>query len=59
MRDESNGASELDRTRLRARMARTNLEASIERAGRGTWTTAEEINQLNALLAFAPALCMR
>ena len=51
MRDESNGASELDRTRLRARMARTNLEASIERLAAEPGTTAEEINQLNALLA--------
>src|SRR6267154_2553026 len=51
LRDESNGASELDRTRLRARMARTNLEASIERLAAEPGTTAEEVNQLNALLA--------
>src|SRR5260221_13923651 len=50
MRHESNGASELDRTRLRGRMARTNLEASIERLAAERGTTAEEINQLNALL---------
>jgi uncharacterized membrane protein YccC len=50
-RNKADGAGELDRVRLRARMARTNLEASIERLGAEPGTTAEEINQLNALLA--------
>jgi uncharacterized membrane protein YccC len=49
--NKADGAGELDRVRLRARMARTNLEASIERLGAEPGTTAEEINQLNALLA--------
>ncbi len=40
-----------DRVRLRARMARTNLEASIDRLGAEPGTTAEQMNQLNALLA--------
>ena len=44
-------ADELDRVRLDARMARTNLEASIERLGAEPGTTPEQVNQLNALLA--------
>jgi uncharacterized membrane protein YccC len=42
---------ELDRVRLNARLARTNLEASIDRLGAEPGTTAEQIRQLNALLA--------
>jgi uncharacterized membrane protein YccC len=50
-RNEADGAGELDRVRLGARMARTNLEASIERLGAEPGATAEQINQLDALLA--------
>ena len=50
-RNETESAGELDRVRLGARMARTNLEASIERLGAEPGTTTEQINQLNALLA--------
>jgi len=42
---------ELDRVRLNARLARTNLEASIDRLGAEPGTTAEQMSQLNALLA--------
>ncbi len=42
---------ELDRVRLGARMARTNLEASFDRMGAEPGTTAAQINQVNALLA--------
>jgi uncharacterized membrane protein YccC len=51
VRNETSSASELDRVRRRARMARTNLEASIDRLGAEPGTTAEQMNQLNALLA--------
>jgi len=44
-------AGELDRVRLGARMARTNLEASVDRMGAEPGTTAVQINQVNALLA--------
>lgn len=50
-RNEADSADELDRVRLGARMARTNLEASIERLGVEPGTTPDEINQLKALLA--------
>jgi uncharacterized membrane protein YccC len=50
-RNEADGAGKLERARLGARMARTNLEASIERLGAEPGTTAEQVNQLNALLA--------
>ncbi len=50
-RKEPDNADELDRARLNARVARTNLEASIDRLGAEPGTTAEQINQLNALLA--------
>ena len=50
-RNETDSVSELDRARLGARMARTNLEASIDRLGAEPGTTAEQMNQLNALLA--------
>jgi uncharacterized membrane protein YccC len=50
-RNETSGTRELDRVRLEARLARTNLEASIERLRAEPGTTAEQVNQLNALLA--------
>jgi uncharacterized membrane protein YccC len=50
-RSETGNSRELDRVRLWARLARTNLEASIERLGAEPGTTAEQVNQLNALLA--------
>src|SRR6202171_6070609 len=51
MRNETSSARELDRARLRARVARTNVEASIDRLRAEPGTTAEKMNQLNALLA--------
>src|SRR5437016_1039763 len=51
VQNETSTARELDRVRLGARMARTNLEASIDRMGAEPGTTAEQISQLNALLA--------
>jgi uncharacterized membrane protein YccC len=50
-RSKTGNSRELDRVRLWARLARTNLEASIERLGAEPGTTAEQVNQLNALLA--------
>jgi uncharacterized membrane protein YccC len=49
--NETDSEGELDRARLDARMARTNLEASIERLSAEPGTTAEQMNQLNGLLA--------
>ena len=51
VRNETGSAREFDRVRLRARMARTNLEASLDRLGTEPGTTAEQMRQLNALLA--------
>jgi len=51
VRNETRRAGELDRVRLGARMARTNLEASVDRMGAEPGTTAAQINQVNALLA--------
>jgi len=51
VRNETRSAGELDRVRLGARMARTNLEASVDRMGAEPGTTAAQINQVNALLA--------
>src|SRR6266851_9882688 len=51
VRKETNGAREQDRARLGARMARTNLEASIDRLGAEPGTPAAQMNQLNVLLA--------
>ena len=48
---EAGSAGELDRARLNARLARTNLEASIDRLAAEPGTTAEQLGQLNALLA--------
>ena len=49
--NETSSARELDRVRLGTRVARTNLEASIDRMSAEPGTTAEQMNQLNALLA--------
>jgi uncharacterized membrane protein YccC len=51
VRNETGSARELDRARHRARVARTNLEASIDRLSAEPGTTAEQMNQLNGLLA--------
>lgn len=51
VRNEGGSTGELDRVRLNARMARTNLEASIDRLGAEPGTTAEQMSRLNALLA--------
>ena len=51
VRNEASSARDLDRVRLRARLARTNLEASIDRLGAEPGTTAEQMHHLNALLA--------
>jgi len=50
-RRETVSEAELDGVRLNARLARTNLEASIDRLGAEPGTTAERMSQLNALLA--------
>jgi uncharacterized membrane protein YccC len=50
-RGEAIKERELDRVRMNARLARTNLEASIDRLGAEPGTTAEQMSQLNALLA--------
>ena len=50
-RGEAIKGGELDRVRMNARLARTNLEASIDRLGAEPGTTAEQMSQLNALLA--------
>src|SRR6266404_1357143 len=49
--NETSSARELDRVRLATRVARTNLEASIDRLTAEPGTTAEQMNQFNALLA--------
>jgi uncharacterized membrane protein YccC len=49
--NETSSARELDRVRLGTRVARTNLEASIDRLTAEPGTTAEQMNQFNALLA--------
>jgi len=50
-RNETDSEGKLESVRLDARLARTNLEASIERLRAEPGTSAEEITQLNALLA--------
>jgi uncharacterized membrane protein YccC len=50
-RNEPADATELLRVRLEARLARTNVEASIERLRSEPGTSAEQVTQLNALLA--------
>src|SRR5229473_5524756 len=50
-RGETNRESELDRVRMNARLARTNLEASIDRLTAEPGTRAEQMRQLNALMA--------
>jgi uncharacterized membrane protein YccC len=51
MQNTAADARVLDRVRLRARLARSNLEASIDRLRAEPGTTAEQMNKLNALLA--------
>jgi uncharacterized membrane protein YccC len=51
LRNENSNADDLDRLRLAARRARSNLEASMDRLSAEPGTTAEQMNQLNALLA--------
>lgn len=45
------GTKEIDRARRAARLARSNLEGSIDRLGSEPGTTARQISQLNAILA--------
>jgi uncharacterized membrane protein YccC len=49
-------AAELDRTRLSGRLARTNLEAAVDRAIAEPGTTSETVNSLSAVLASAHRL---
>jgi uncharacterized membrane protein YccC len=49
-RGETIKEGELDRVRMNARLARTNLEASIDRLGAEPGTTPDAMSQLNALL---------
>jgi hypothetical protein len=44
-------ASELDRTRVAGRLARSNLEASIDRSSAEPGTSVESLNLLDAMLA--------
>lgn len=50
LRQEICEPRELDRTRMTARVTRSNLEASLERLASEPRTTAKQINRLNALL---------
>jgi uncharacterized membrane protein YccC len=51
LRNENIHARTLDDGRMKARLARSNLEASIDRLSAEPGTTAEQMNRLNALLA--------
>jgi uncharacterized membrane protein YccC len=51
LRNETIDARQLDGTRMRARLARSNVEASIDRLSTEPGTTVERMNRLNALLA--------
>jgi uncharacterized membrane protein YccC len=51
LRNKTGSAGDLDRERLKARMARTNLETSIGRMRGEPGTTPEQLSQLSALLA--------
>jgi len=51
LRSGNANADDLNRVRLAARRARSNLEASMDRLSAEPGTTAEQMNQLNALLA--------
>ncbi len=51
MRGETGSEAELDRVRMNTRLARTNLEASIDRLTAEPGTRAEQMRQLNALMA--------
>jgi uncharacterized membrane protein YccC len=48
---ESPDPRELDRARLAARTARSNLEASVDRLGAEPGTSPEQMSRLNAMLA--------
>jgi uncharacterized membrane protein YccC len=49
--NKTSGAREPDRVRLGTRVARTNLEASVDRLSAEPGATAEQMSDLNALLA--------
>ena len=51
LRNENIDARELDGARMKARLARSNLEASIDRLSAEPGTTSDQMNRLNALLA--------
>jgi uncharacterized membrane protein YccC len=51
VRPDTSQAEELDRTRLAGRLARTNLEASIDRATSEPGISAEAVSLLGAMLA--------
>jgi uncharacterized membrane protein YccC len=51
LRNENIDARELDSVRMKARLARSNLEASIDRLSAEPGTTRDQMNRLNALLA--------
>ena len=55
-RPDNSLASELDRTRVAGRLARSNLEASIDRSGAEPGSSAESVNLLGAMLASARRL---
>lgn len=50
-RNENTASRELDRTRVGSRVARSNLEAALDRLSAEPGTTAEQMNQLNGILA--------
>ena len=50
-RDDESGIQELERTRRDARVARSNLEASIDRLSSEPGTTREQMSRLNGVLA--------
>jgi uncharacterized membrane protein YccC len=51
VKNEALSAAELDRVRLKARLARSNLEAAMDRLASEPGTTARQMNRLNAILA--------
>jgi len=51
LRGAAGAAKEIERCRLASRMARSNLEGSIDRLGAEPGTTAQQISRLNALMA--------
>jgi uncharacterized membrane protein YccC len=48
---EASAAQEIDRVRLHARLARSNLEAAMDRLAAEPGTSAEQMSNLNAMLA--------